>query len=85
MHLCHSSAELRKFVVGQLLVDHLGDDPDDLPVYSCLLKKETLKKIESRTRCLSCLAGWTQGRECLLGATLCVHVSALHHTCLIVV
>ena len=40
-HLCHSGAELRKFVIGQLLVDHLGDDPDDLPVYSCLLKRDS--------------------------------------------
>ena len=40
-HLCHSGAELRKFVIGQLLVDHLGDNPDDLPVYSCLLKRDS--------------------------------------------
>ena len=44
--------------------------------------KETVKKIESRTRCLSRLAGWTQGRECLLGTTLCVHIGALHYICL---
>ena len=27
---------------------------------------------------LSCLARWTQGRECLLGTTLCVHIGALY-------
>ena len=39
-HLRHPGAELGKFVVGQLLVDHLGDHPDDLPVNSGLKNKE---------------------------------------------
>ena len=39
-HLRHPGAELGKFVVGQLLVDHLGDHSDDLPVNSGLKNKE---------------------------------------------
>ena len=39
-HLCHSGAEFRKFVIRKLLVDNLGDNPDDLPVYSRLLKRQ---------------------------------------------
>ena len=39
-YLRHPGAELGKFVVGQLLVDHLGDHSDDLPVNSGLKNKE---------------------------------------------
>ena len=39
-HLCHSGAEFRKFVIRKLLVDNLGDNPDDLPVYSRLFKRQ---------------------------------------------
>ena len=39
-YLRHPGAELGKFVVGQLLVDHLGDDPDDLPVNSGLHNRD---------------------------------------------
>ena len=39
-YLRHPGAELGKFVVGQLLVDHLGDHPDDLPVNSGLQNTE---------------------------------------------
>ena len=39
-YLRHPGAELGKFVVGQLLVDYLGDNPDDLPVNSGLKNKE---------------------------------------------
>ena len=39
-YLRHPGAELWKFVVGQLLVDHLGDHSDDLPVNSGLHNRD---------------------------------------------
>ena len=39
-YLRHPGAELGKFVVGQLLVDHLGDHSDDLPVNSGLHNRD---------------------------------------------
>ena len=39
-YLRHPGAELGKFVVGQLLVDYLGDHSDDLPVNSGLHNRD---------------------------------------------
>ena len=47
-HLGHSGAEFRKFVIRKLLVDNLGDNPDDLPVYSRLLKGRWRKLATTR-------------------------------------